>query len=90
MNTTAVRLCTIGRSRGDSISAMMVCAIGNRPPPPTPCNARSTTKSQIVGASAQAMEPTIKMPIAASMMVRRPWISASLPNSGVAAVAPRR
>ncbi len=32
----------------------------------------------------------MKIPIATSMMVRRPWISVSFPNSGVAAVAARR
>ena len=51
---------------------MMVCAIGNSPPPPSPCKARPKTSTQIVGATAHAIEPTMKIPIATSMMVRRP------------------
>ena len=69
---------------------MMVCAIGSMPPPPMPCTARAMTSASIVGASAQATEPARKMPMPSSMMVRRPWMSESLPNNGVAAVAASR
>jgi hypothetical protein len=44
----------------------------------------------MVGASAQASEPAMKIMIASRMMARRPWISESFPNSGVVAVAARR
>ena len=43
---------------------MIVWAIGNKPPPPTPCRPRANTKLQIVGANAQAIEPPMKIPIA--------------------------
>ncbi len=33
----------------------------------------------MLGATAQATEPATKMPIAVSIMVRRPWMSLSLP-----------
>ena len=62
----------IGRSRGLNMSAMTVCAIGNKPPPPMPCNARAAISTQIDGAIAQATEPMMKTPIADSMMARRP------------------
>ena len=72
MNMIEVRPCTTGRSRGDNRSAMMVCAIGNSPPPPIPCSARARINTQIVGASAQATEPATKITIAASSSARRP------------------
>ena len=51
---------------------MMVCAIGNSPPPPMPCSARARINTQIVGASAQATEPATKITIAARSSARRP------------------
>ena len=72
MNMTDVRPITIGRSRGEIKSAMMVCAIGNRPPPPTPCSPRARISIQMSCASAQTTEPAMKIPIAVSRIVRRP------------------
>jgi len=72
MNMIEVRPWITGRSRGESRSAMMVCAIGKRPPPPIPCRPRAMTNTQKVGASAQATEPATKMPIAIIRMERRP------------------
>ena len=69
---------------------MMVCAIGRMPPPPIPCTARAATRNPIVGASAQAIEPTMKIATEISITVRRPWMSESLPNNGVTAVAAKR
>ena len=51
---------------------MMVWAIGSKPPPPIPCSPRAKTSSQIVGASAQAIEPSTNMPMASSSTARRP------------------
>ena len=72
MNMMEVRPCTIGRSRGDSMSAMIVCAIGKSPPPPMPCSPRARISVQIVGARAQTTEPRMKMEMANSSIVRRP------------------
>jgi hypothetical protein len=69
---------------------MIVCTIGNSPPPPIPCKARPRMSTHMAGASPQATEPTTKMLMDSSRIVRRPWISESLPNSGVVAVAARR
>ena len=72
------------------MSPMMVCAIGRMPPPPMPCSARAAIKAGIDGASAHATEPTTKMTMAPSIIRRRPWMSDSLPNNGVAAVLASR
>ena len=72
------------------MSPMMVCAIGKMPPPPMPCSARAKISAGMLGASAQATEPTMKMQIAISIIRRRPWMSESLPNSGTAAVLASR
>ena len=69
---------------------MMVCASAISPPPPEPCTARPAISTLIDGASAQISEPATKMPMAISIMARRPWMSDSLPNSGVTAVAVKR
>ena len=69
---------------------MMVWAIGRMPPPPMPCSARAAISAGMLGASAQATEPTMKMTMATSIIRRRPWMSESLPNSGVATVLARR
>src|SRR5437764_283086 len=42
------------------MSPIMVCAIGRMPPPPTPCNARAAISAGMLGASAQATEPTMR------------------------------
>ena len=61
------------------MSAMMVCASAIRPPPPSPCSARASTSAVMLGAKAQASEPTTKITMAMSSMPRRPWMSDSLP-----------
>jgi hypothetical protein len=61
------------------MSAMMVCASAIRPPPPSPCSARARTSQVMLCAMAQAMDPTMKMTIAVSMMTRRPYMSDNLP-----------
>src|SRR6516165_8159342 len=53
MNMIEVRPWTIGRSRGDNRSAMIVWAMGKRPPPPKPCSPRATIRTQMVVASAR-------------------------------------
>ena len=60
------------------------------PPPPMPCSARAAISAGMFGASAQATEPTRKITTATSSMMRRPWMSDSLPNNGVTAVAASR
>ncbi len=69
---------------------MMVWAIGRMPPPPMPCRARAAINAPMVGASAQATDPMMKMPTATSRTARRPWMSDNFPNSGVTAVAASR
>ena len=69
---------------------MMVWTSGRMPPPPTPCSARPAISTPILGASAHTTEPAMKITIAISIMMRRPWMSDSLPNSGVTAVAASR
>jgi hypothetical protein len=54
------------------MSAMMVCDSAISPPPPRPCSARAKTSAVMLGASAQASEPTTKRPMAASITPRRP------------------
>ncbi len=58
---------------------MIVCASAMRPPPPRPCRARAKISASMVGASAQATEPTMKIAIPISIVIRRPWLSANLP-----------
>jgi hypothetical protein len=58
---------------------MMVCASAISPPPPSPCSARAKISAVMLGASAQAAEPATKMPMAISIMARRPWMSDNLP-----------
>ena len=38
------------------------------------------------GATAQATEPAVKMPMLASIMARRPWMSLSFPYNGATTV----
>ena len=49
-----------------------------------PCSARAAISVGMFGASAQAAEPAMKMTMAISIIRRRPWMSESLPNKGVA------
>ena len=53
------------------MSPMMICDSERRPPPPRPCNARASARASRLGASAQATEPTAKMPIAIREAGRR-------------------
>ncbi len=58
---------------------MMVCDSAISPPPPRPCKPRATISAVMLGASAQAIEPSMNRPIAVSSIMRRPWMSESLP-----------
>ena len=58
---------------------MMVCASAISPPPPIPCKPRASTSAVMLGASAQASEPSTNSAMAISIMPRRPWMSESLP-----------
>ncbi len=51
---------------------MMVCASAMSPPPPMPCRPRARMRAIILGASAQAMEPMMKITMPISMVMRRP------------------
>jgi hypothetical protein len=58
---------------------MIVCASEISPPPPSPCTSRAAIKRNMVGASAQASEPTMKVTIPMRSVIRRPWLSLNLP-----------
>ncbi len=61
------------------MSAMVVCTSGTMPPPPMPCSVRPAISIAMLGAAAEAAEPAMNKPMAASIMARRPWMSLSLP-----------
>jgi hypothetical protein len=68
------------------MSAMIACAPTIRPPAPTPCSARKPTSSPIDRLSPASIEPARKITIAARNTGLRPYMSPSLPYSGVEAV----
>jgi hypothetical protein len=67
-------------------SPMMLSAIANRPPPPTPCRARKPMSCAMFWLRPASAEPARKMQMASWKIRRRPYRSEILPQSGVAAV----
>ena len=61
----------------------MVCAPTIRPPPPSPWTARNAISSIIECARPDSAEPIRKITIAAWKNTFRPYMSPSLPHSGV-------
>jgi hypothetical protein len=67
-------------------SPMMLSAIANSPPPPTPWMARKPISWGMFWLSPDSAEPTRKIPMATWKISRRPYRSEIFPHSGVAAV----
>ena len=65
---------------------MIACAPTIRPPAPRPWIARNAISSPIVWLSPESSEPARKITIAARNTGLRPYMSPSLPYSGVDAV----
>ncbi len=68
----------------------MVCAPTIRPPPPSPWTARNAISSIIEWDRPDSAEPTRKITIEAWKNVFRPYMSPSLPHSGVDTVEASR
>jgi hypothetical protein len=65
------------------MSPMIESASENRPPAPSPWKARKAASMYIDVAKADAAEPMMKMLIASRKNGLRPYMSESLPYSGV-------
>ena len=72
------------------MSAMIACAPTISPPAPMPCSARNAISSPIERLSPASIEPARKIRIAARKTGLRPYMSPSLPYSGVEAVEASR
>ena len=68
----------------------MVCAPTIRPPPPSPWMARDAISSIIEWARPDSAEPIRKITIEAWKNIFRPYMSPSLPHSGVDTVEASR
>ena len=68
------------------MSARIVIESVNKPPAPTPWNARQAARSNIDAENAAPTEPAIKIPIAVMNKRRRPKMSPSFPYIGVVMV----
>ncbi len=65
----------------------MACESTIRPPPPRPWTARKAISSPMFWAMPHSTEPSRKITMEAWKKTFRPYMSPSLPHSGVAAVA---
>ncbi len=64
----------------------MACESTIRPPPPRPWTARKAISSPMFWAMPHSTEPSRKITMEAWKKTFRPYMSPSLPHSGVAAV----